>query len=145
MKPIQFNNADISATIRDKKNIRIVLELLFKKEKKQLDSLQYVFCSDDFLLNINRQFLNHDTYTDIVTFDLSMLKQQIYGEIYISYPRVKENASIYQVNTQTELLRVIVHGALHLCGYKDKTKSQKLLMRKKEEQYLRIYQKNSSE
>lgn len=145
MKPIQFNNADISATIRDKKNIRTVLELLFKKEKKQLDSLQYVFCSDDFLLNINRQFLNHDTYTDIITFDLSMLKQQINGEIYISYPRVKENASIYQVNTQTELLRVIVHGALHLCGYKDKTKSQKLLMRKKEEQYLRIYQKNSSE
>jgi probable rRNA maturation factor len=145
MKRIQFSKADITASIKDKKIIMQLLEILFKKEKKQLDFLNYIFCSDEFLLEINRQYLNHDNYTDIITFDLGRPKQSINGEIYISYPRVKENAAIYKVKTSIELLRVIIHGALHLCGYKDKTKSQKLEMRKKEEQYLRIYQKKINE
>ena len=97
---------------------------LFRKENKSLDSLSIIFCSDDYLLDINRKYLNHNYYTDIITFDLSAGDETI-GEIYISADRITENASKFEVPISTELTRVIFHGCLHLCGYEDKTAQQK--------------------
>ena len=105
-----------------------------------VDSLVYIFCDDEYLLNINRRFLKHDYYTDIITFDLSEEGSSIIGEIYISIDRVNENAAIHGSTTEQEINRVIFHGVLHLCGYKDKTAKQKLTIRKKEDKYLREFQ-----
>lgn len=100
--------------------------------------MQYVFCSDEYLLEINRQYLQHDFYTDIISFELgdSFVTE---GEIYISVDRIRENAGILGKTIKEELHRVIFHGALHLCGYKDKLKKDQLEMRKKEDRYLQKY------
>jgi rRNA maturation RNase YbeY len=124
--------------------IKTTLASLFKKERKKLGELQYIFVSDDRLLEINRQFLQHDFYTDIITFPLSEPGQPISGEIYISVDRVRENAREFGSTVKDELLRVVFHGALHLCGYKDKTPSQQREMRQLEEKYLALYQKCST-
>lgn len=116
-----------------------VIRDLFKKEKTPLEQLQYIFCSDEYLLEINKQHLNHNYYTDIITFDLSDNPDAVTGEIYISIDRVKDNAQTYKVPFKHELLRVIFHGALHLCGYKDKTEKDEKLMRKAEDKYLQYY------
>ena len=121
--------------------LKLQIEQLFIKERVVLDSLSYVFCSDEYLLKINREFLNHDFYTDIITFDLSEKRVGVIGEIYISLDRVKENAAGLGISFSEELLRVLFHGALHLCGYRDKKKAEIMEMRKKEEQYLRLYKK----
>ena len=125
--------------LRDRTRLKSFLPILFKKEKKQLESLQYIFCSDAYLLGINRQFLQHDYYTDIITFDLSEPGHPINAEIYISVDRVKENAQTFTNTFTRELHRVIFHGALHLCGYKDKKRGEEELMRKMEDKYLSLY------
>jgi rRNA maturation RNase YbeY len=112
---------------------------LFKKEGKKLEDIHYIFCSDDYLLEINRQHLQHDYYTDIITFGLSQPGQPILAEVYISIDRVKDNAGQFQVPLKEELHRVIFHGALHLCGYKDKRFKDQQLMRKMEDKYLKLY------
>ena len=94
--------------------------------------ISYVFCDDVFLLGINKEFLNHDTFTDIISFDYSLGKQ-IHGEIYISVDRVTENSKNYDSGFEAELHRVIIHGILHYCGYKDKLKNEERVMRSKEE------------
>ena len=120
--------------------IRDLLKQLCLQEKTQIESLTYVFCSDDYLLEINQQYLKHDFYTDIITFDLSPSKEAaVVGEIYISIDRVRENARGMGVTIQKELLRVILHGALHLCGYKDKSAGEKIAMRKAEDRYLALF------
>ncbi len=111
------------------------IESIFAKEKKRLSHINYIFCSDKRLLEINRKFLNHDFYTDIITFDLSE-GRSTEAEIYISIDRVRENAKNLGYSFKSELHRVIFHGALHLCGYGDKTKKEKEKMRKKEDLYL---------
>lgn len=127
-------------SLRNKKALRLFIASLFNKEKMQLASLNYIFCNDEQLLGINRQFLNHDDYTDIITFNLGASKKApIIGEIYISTDRVKENARINNKTIENELHRVIFHGALHLCGYKDKTPAAKKQMRQKEDFYLKAY------
>jgi rRNA maturation RNase YbeY len=128
-------------SLRDRTRLKGFLRLLFQKEKVKLAELQYIFCSDDRLLEINKQFLNHDYYTDIITFNLSAGKanQPINAEIYISVDRVRENARDFNSSVQMELHRVIFHGALHLCGYKDKTRKDQAEMRKMEDRYLRLY------
>lgn len=108
------------------------------KESYGIASLGYVFCSDDFLLEINQQFLDHDTLTDIVTFDYTE-GTILNGEIYISTDRVGDNAKDFNVTFETELLRVIIHGLLHMCGYGDKTEEEKLQMRSKEDEYLALW------
>ena len=118
--------------------LKSFVEGLFKKEKKGLLSINYIFCSDKKLLEINRAYLKHDYLTDIISFDLSNDDKTI-GEIYISVDRVRENAKINGVSLNNELHRVIFHGALHLCGYKDKKRGDQLQMRKKEDQYLSLY------
>lgn len=104
-----------------------------------MGGLSYIFCSDSYLLVINQQYLEHDDYTDIITFDLSSSPKEIVGEVYISIDRVKENAHELSVSFNTELHRVIFHGALHLCGYKDKSIKDASVMRFKEDKYLKLY------
>ncbi|MCT4575504.1 rRNA maturation RNase YbeY [Winogradskyella sp.] len=106
-----------------------------KEENCTEGEINYVFCSDDYLHKINIDFLNHDTLTDIISFDYSVGKE-LHGEIYISVDRVKENALDFNVKFEQELSRVIIHGVLHYCGYKDKTESEAQLMRSKEDFYL---------
>jgi rRNA maturation RNase YbeY len=109
-------------------------------EGNTIEALSFVFCSDDFLLQINRDFLSHDYYTDIITFDLSNNDSgAIAGEVYISVDTIRENSRRYSTSITRELHRVMFHGVLHLCGYKDKTKTQKLVMRQKEDYYLNQY------
>jgi probable rRNA maturation factor len=109
---------------------------MLKKEKQPLENLKIVFCSDDYLLKLNRQFLKHDTYTDILSFPFSEKGEPLVAEIYVSVDRVLENARTGGFSFQNELLRVIFHGILHLCGYKDKAVSDIRLMRKMEDKYL---------
>lgn len=100
--------------------------------------LTFIFCDDEYLHKINLEFLNHDTFTDIITFDYTLGKE-IHGEIYISIDRVKENASEFQVSFEEELHRVIIHGVLHLCGYKDKSEADEKQMRSRENFYLQSF------
>lgn len=136
---INFTPHEVKVNLRNKTKLKAFLKDQFAREGQKLKGLQYVFCSDDYLLEINKQFLNHDTFTDIVTFELSEDPDVTEGEIYISIDRVKENAKKYEVAEEQELHRVIFHGALHLCGYKDKSKEESTRMREKENEYLHLY------
>lgn len=111
---------------------------VIKKEGKSLQSLNYIFCTDEYLREMNIQFLKHKTYTDIITFNYNPSKTEIEGEIYISIDRVRENAETFQTDFQTELNRVIIHGVLHLLGFNDKTKAEKTAMREKEDACLSL-------
>ena len=110
---------------------------VIKKEKFKLGELGYNFCSDEYLLQINIEHLNHDFYTDVITFELNEDKT-IIGDIYISIDRVKDNAKQNSKTFTNELMRVLIHGVLHLCGYKDKTKKDAATMREKEDYYLSL-------
>lgn len=105
-------------------------------ENRNLGQLSYTFCDDSFLHKLNVEFLNHDTLTDILTFDYGM-GNEINGEIFISVDRVTENAALYQVTFENELHRVMIHGIFHLCGYKDESDDDQKLMRSKEDEALR--------
>ena len=118
--------------------LKAFIESIFKEEKKKLSSINYIFCSDKRLLEINRQFLNHNYYTDIITFDLSD-SDFTQAEIYISIDRVRDNAKSVKTSFKSELHRVVFHGALHLCGLKDKTRPEKTKMREREDYYLDHY------
>lgn len=109
-----------------------------EKEGASLISINYIFCTDEYLREINIQFLKHKTLTDIITFNYNPSETEIEGEIYISVDRVHENAETYETDFQTELNRVMIHGVLHLLGYNDKTKAEKTAMRKKEDSYLSL-------
>ena len=116
------------------------IPLIFKKEGKRLQSLNYIFCGAEYLLRINRDFLQHDYYTDIITFDLTVPgAKKIEAEIYISVDRVRDNARQFKTSVKEELHRVIFHGVLHLCGYRDKGLTAEKLMRAKEDEYLALY------
>ena len=130
----------VKPSLTNRIELKRFIQSIFKKEGKELGFINYIFCTDKALLEINRQFLSHDFYTDIITFDLSDSKQ-IQAEIYISTDRVKENALQLCVSFRSEIHRVIFHGVLHLCGYKDKSKEQKVEMRGKEEFYIKHYLK----
>jgi probable rRNA maturation factor len=140
MPTISFNYLNTKSSVfQNKTKLKQQLIALFKSEKTQLNSLTYIFCTDEYLLGINQQFLNHNEYTDIITFNLANKKQPVEGEIYISIDRVKENAKTHATTFKQELHRVVFHGALHLCGYKDKSKADFAAMRKAEDKYLNIY------
>jgi len=130
----------VPVTVKDKKRLKAFIFSLFKKEGKLLANMNIIFCSDEYLLEINKQHLQHDFYTDIITFDLSETKNgPITAELYISIDRVKDNALIQTTIQSDELHRVIFHGSLHLCGYGDKSKKDVIIMRAKEEEYLRLF------
>lgn len=125
--------------LKNRRKLKDYLICLFEKKDKKLHHLSYIFCSDEYLLKINQQYLNHHYYTDIITFDLSSNKKCVEAEIYISIDRIKENAHFFEVTTQEELHRVIFHGALHLCGFRDKNKKDREKMRIQENRLLRLY------
>ncbi len=141
MAKINFRSGDRPFIFPDKTGIKSFIESIFKKEKKELKEINYIFCSDDMLLKINQDFLQHNYYTDIITFGLQEPGQPVEAEIYISIDRVKDNAIHHGVDYENEMMRVLFHGALHLCGYKDKKKSEIQEMRAKEDQYLRMIAK----
>jgi rRNA maturation RNase YbeY len=119
--------------------LKLFIKSLFKAEKTTFSSLGIIFCTDEFLLDINRSFLNHNYLTDVISFSLSGQGQPVEGEIYISVDRVKENADELGQTFKEELHRVIFHGILHFCGYKDKSPAQKKQIRAKENYYLKKY------
>jgi len=124
--------------LTNRTQLKKYVQSIFKKEGRQLQSINYIFCTDKAVLAINRQFLSHDFYTDIITFNLSD-SNAIQAEIYISVDRVKDNATQLGVSFKSELHRVIFHGVLHLCGYRDKNRVETKEMRSKEEFYLHKY------
>ncbi|UYQ92859.1 rRNA maturation RNase YbeY [Chitinophaga horti] len=136
---VKFAMHEVKVTLKNRNRLKQFIEELFAREGQELEDIQYVFCSDEYLLGINQQFLQHDTYTDIVTFELSPTPEVTMGEVYISIDRVAENANNYSVSFDHELHRVIFHGALHLCGFKDKSKKEEEKMRSKENEYLYLY------
>ena len=138
---IFFNNADRSTSLRSRTGLKTFINKQCLKEGVHIETLQYVFCSDAFLLDINKRFLNHNFYTDIISFDLSEQKGSLIGDVYISIDRVKENAKTEGNLYTHELLRVIFHGALHFCGYKDKKPADQKMMRSMEDKWLKAYLK----
>jgi len=134
---ITFNIVDVNLYLREKNRIRALINTIAVMENKVFGFLSYNFCSDEYLLKINKKHLNHNNYTDIITFDLSE-EGEINGDIYISVERVKENSAAFKQRYTEELSRVMIHGFLHLCGYKDKTDKDISIIRKKENQYLSL-------
>tara|TARA_R110000868_G_scaffold180489_1_gene421110 strand:+ start:193 stop:612 length:420 start_codon:yes stop_codon:yes gene_type:complete len=114
------------------------LSRVVDSEEKELGDLNYIFCDDEYLLAINKQYLDHDTYTDIITFDYCN-GLNVSGDIFISIERVEENAQEYKVSFEEELLRVMVHGVLHLLGFKDKSEKDAAVMRNKENEKIRLF------
>jgi rRNA maturation RNase YbeY len=136
MPVINFFEEDISYKLNRKTALKRWITETIQAEGFKLKELNYIFCSDVYLLQINRQYLNHDTYTDIITFDNSENEKLIVGDIFISIDRIRENAANFSMTESDELHRVIIHGALHLLGYKDKTAVTKQKMTQKEDFYL---------
>lgn len=136
---IRFHYLKKDFTLRDRTRLKKFISQLLLEQGLGLEHVNYIFCSDPYLLKMNREYLNHDTYTDIITFQLSEPSAPALADIYISIDRVRDNAGGYGIPFNKELHRVIFHGALHLCGFKDKTANQARLMRTMEEQYLNRY------
>ena len=136
---INFFSEKINFTLKYKRKRKAWITKIANKEGYQLKEVNYIFCSDKYLLEINRTFLNHDYFTDIITFNNSEDEKVLEGELYISIPRVKENAKELEVSFEEELNRIMIHGILHLAGYKDKTKQQRELMREKENSSLKQF------
>ena len=124
--------------LEDSEKIRIWIEEVIKKEKKIVGDITYIFCDDDYLLERNKEFLNHNTLTDIITFNYC-IDNNISSDIMISIDRVKENSTIFENSFNEELKRVMIHGILHLIGYNDKSEKEEELMRKKENFYLNMF------
>nr|WP_294876841.1 rRNA maturation RNase YbeY [uncultured Pedobacter sp.] len=133
---INFFTEDTNYTIKKKTAIKDWLKSAIAAEGYLLKELNFILCSDEYLLRINQDYLNHDTYTDVITFDNSEELKTIVGDIFISIERIKENAATFKHTVEQELCRVMIHGALHLLGYKDKTKASKTLMTAREDHYL---------
>lgn len=133
---IHLFEEDVTLKIKNKLNIKKWLKETIENEGYKLGELNYIFCSDEYLHQMNVSYLNHDTLTDIITFDNSNIEGKIIGDIFISVDRVAENAKKFEVEFIDELNRVMVHGALHLVGYKDKKKEEQEKMRAKENYYL---------
>ena len=135
---INFFSEEIDYTFANSVEIRNWIVKVIKNEKHSPGTINYIFCNDNYLLNLNLQYLEHNTLTDIITFDYSK-EEVVSGDIFISIERVMENATKFNVSFEEELRRVVVHGILHLCGHGDKSEQQKNLMRKMEDKYLKIF------
>jgi rRNA maturation RNase YbeY len=140
---VRFHKNDTSYRIKKANAIKREILSIIKREGFHAGQIDIIICRDDYLFDMNVQFLGHDYYTDVITFDLSEdtrgNKKCISGEIYISIDRIKENARIFKVSTWEELVRVIFHGTLHLCDYKDGTSRQKARMTEREDYHLRLF------
>lgn len=136
---IYFFSEEIDFELKEKLIRKRWLKSIATKAGYTVRELNYVFCSDEYLYRMNLEYLNHETYTDIITFDNSEKEFDIAGDIFISIDRVNENAKTHKQKVEIELNRVLVHGLLHLMGYKDKTKEESTLMRNKEEESMNLY------
>lgn len=134
---ISFHSEDVDFQLENEQQIIDWIKNTIQQEAKSATEISYIFCSDEYLYQMNLEYLNHDTYTDIITFDYTE-KSVVSGDIFISIDRVKENAIKFKTTFKNELSRVIIHGVLHLLGYKDKTPEQKQVMRSKEDFYLTL-------
>lgn len=134
---ISFNYENDFELNNEEQLLNWISRVIASEEKKE-GEISYIFCDDDYLLNLNEQYLNHDTLTDIISFDYSM-GNEIHGDIFISTERVKDNATDFKVSFEEELMRVMVHGVLHYCGYKDKTEEDEALMRSKEDEKIKMF------
>ncbi|MES1214130.1 MAG: rRNA maturation RNase YbeY [Bacteroidota bacterium] len=139
-KEIRFFFLSQGITLRNRNRLKKYLINLCKAEGKNVEFINYIFCSDEYLLQINQDYLRHNYYTDIITFDLSESHKALQAEIYISVDRVRENAERLGVSLRFELHRVIFHGVLHLCGYGDKTERERQSMRELEDLHLEKYE-----
>lgn len=133
---INFFTEETNYQLKQKRMLKEWIRATIAAEGYGLEELNFIFCSDAYLLRMNQDYLQHDTYTDVITFDNSEALKTIAGDIFISIDRVRENAAGLSVTTREELCRVMIHGTLHLLGYKDKTKAAKTLMTQKEDFYL---------
>ena len=137
---INFHVEDIDFKLQQKLRIKSWLKSIIEAEGFKTGDINYIFCSDNYLLKINIEYLAHDYLTDIITFDNSEVEELIEGDIFVSIDRVKDNAQGFEVSFEYELKRVLAHGILHLCGYLDKTDEDEKLMRSKENHYLQLFQ-----
>jgi rRNA maturation RNase YbeY len=140
---INFFDEEIRSSLTDKRIIKNWIRQIASSKGFKIISLNYIFCSDEYLLDINSRYLNHNDYTDIITFDQSEKPDELEGDIYISVDRVEENAKIHNNIYQQELCRVLAHGLLHLCGFKDKSTVQKEEMRREENDALSLLSKST--
>jgi rRNA maturation RNase YbeY len=142
---INFLKADVTFAPKHKIKLRLWMQKVAQKHRCKIEQLDFIFCSDDYLLHINQQFLAHNTFTDIITFDYSKPSNKaskgIAGEIYISVERVKENAITFKTNFTNELHRVMIHGVLHICGFKDKKVQEQKEMRAQEDLALKVLER----
>ena len=134
-----FFSEEKKFTLKEKNKVRLLIKKICQYEKKKLGFINCIFCSDNYLKEINNKYLKHDYFTDIITFDHAEDKNNIEGDLYISLDRTNENSRKYKVDEDEELTRVIIHGVLHLVGYKDKSEKEKLIMSEKENKYLSLY------
>lgn len=137
---IHFFSEEIKFNLPQKLKRKNWLKKVAESENHKVGDINYIFCSDEYLYQINVDYLSHHTYTDIITFDNSEKDGRIEGDIFISIERVRENATKHQQSEETELSRVISHGLFHLMGYKDKSKDQSELMRSKEEFAIKLFE-----
>jgi len=131
-------NYELDFTLENEQAFQDWLFEVITSENKTEGEINYIFCDDEYLLEINQQYLDHDTLTDIISFDYS-IGNDLHGDIFISVERVRENALDFNVSFTEELKRVMVHGVLHYCGYKDKTENDEKLMRQKEEEKMTMF------
>ena len=131
-------NYEVDFQLHSEVQVNKWLSEVIKSERFKEGEINYVFCDDEYLLKLNVEFLKHDTLTDILSFDYSLGKE-LHGDIFISIERVKENAEDFNVGFETELKRVMVHGVLHYCGYKDKSEEEERVMREKENHYINLF------
>jgi probable rRNA maturation factor len=131
-------NYETSFKLANKSDYSKWLSLVIKSESKTEGDINYIFCDDDFLVEINQQYLNHNTLTDIISFDYSV-GNELHGDVFISIQRVRENATEFKVSFEEELKRVMVHGVLHYCGYKDKSAKDEKEMRLKEDEKMKMF------
>lgn len=141
---ISFQNEDIDFELPNSGQLSRWIEAVIEREGNNLHQVSYIFCSDEYLFGLNQEYLNHDTYTDIITFPYTE-PPLIEGDIFISIDRVKENARQFGSSFEQELHRVMIHGIFHLCGYLDKTPEEEARMRQKEDEALQSLQKLLSE
>ncbi len=139
MRKIYFHEINVKSSLLFKRELIKHLHLVFEKEKVNINRVDIIFCSDDYLFTLNSNFLNHDYYTDTLSFILSDAGKPVKGEVYISVNRVIDNAKNFQTAYQTELVRLIIHSCLHLCGYLDKPKSAATRMGIQQEKYLAAF------
>lgn len=137
---IDFNFEDVEFALPDEQSLTAWVDYVIKNEDCFTGNLSYIFCSDEYLWNMNKQYLGHDYYTDIITFDY-VEDKYVSGDMFVSYDRVVDNAQKFGVSRETELLRVMIHGVMHLVGYDDQTDEQEAEIHRKEDYYIDVYNK----